>query len=60
MDNNISNIRKEGDIVPRKKFKGGPLSLGDFWGPATLAGDEDPKDPWLTSRDPWKSKRRKR
>lgn len=40
--------------MPKKKSKGGPLSLGDFWGEASLAGDEDPKDPWRVGGTPWR------
>jgi len=45
--------------MTKKNPKGGPLALGDFWGKASLAGDENPGDPWRVGRDPWKGRRKK-
>lgn len=45
--------------MTKKKSKGGPFPLGDFWGDASLAGDEDPKDPWRVDKNPWRGKRRR-
>lgn len=44
--------------MPKRKSEGGPLALGDFWGKASLAGDEDPKDPWRVGKNPWKGRRK--
>ena len=40
--------------MTKKRSKG--TVLGDFWGKASLNGDEDLKDPWRVGRKPWSGK----